>query len=323
MLKMVNSQTGVFFKMDLSIVIPCYNEEETLAELCLRVKKACETAPVKSYEIIIVNDGSTDQSLAILRELSKKEKSIIVIDLAKNYGQQMALSAGLEQSKGEHVLILDADLQDPPELLPNMLEKAKTGVDVVYGQRRKRAGESWIKLATARMFYRVLSYLSDVPIPENVGDFRLLSRRVVEHFLNMPERHRYVRGMISWVGFKQEPILYDRDARFAGETKYTLTGLAAFAVDAITSFSIKPLRLCIPFAFLGALLALGLGIYAFTIYFTKGSVPGWPSLACIVTFFSSLQLICIGLIGEYVGRIYMQVKGRPLYIVREVIGSSK
>lgn len=305
--------------MDLSVVIPCFNEEETVDVLLKRVDAACKDAPVKTYEIICINDGSTDKTLSKLKALTKKFKALIVLDLAKNYGQQMALTAGLEHSKGKHVLLLDADLQDPPELLSDMLSRAKAGIDVVYGQRRRRAGETWVKLVTSRLFYRALSYLSDVPIPENVGDFRLISRRVVDRFLDMPERHRYVRGMISWIGFEQEAILYDRDPRFAGETKYTFMGLAAFAVDAITSFSIKPLRLCLPFAFFGALLAMGLGLYAFFVYFTVGSVPGWPSLACLICFFSSLQMICIGLIGEYIGRIYMQVKDRPLYFVREVI----
>lgn len=305
--------------MDLSVVIPCYNEAETVSELLNRVDKACKGTGLKTYEIICVNDGSTDATLKNLTKFTQKYKALTVLDLAKNYGQQMALTAGLEHSTGTYVLLLDADLQDPPELLPDMLKRAKAGVDVVYGQRRRRAGETWVKLATSRLFYRALSYLSDVPIPENVGDFRLISRRVVDRFLDMPERHRYVRGMISWIGFEQEAILYDRDPRFAGETKYTLTGLFAFAVDAITSFSIKPLRLCLPFAFFGALLAVGLGLYAFFVYFTVGSVPGWPSLACLICFFSSLQLICIGLIGEYIGRIYMQVKDRPLYFVREVI----
>ncbi len=307
--------------MDLSVVIPCYNEEESLRETYKRVKAACESAPVAAYEIIFVNDGSTDQTLPILKDIASPDSHIVVIDLSRNYGQQLALTAGLFQAAGDYTLIIDADLQDPPELLTSMLNLAQSGVDVVYGQRAKRDGETWLKLKTSSLFYKLLSYLSETPIPKDVGDFRLVSKRVLEHFKKMPEHHRFVRGMIAWVGFKQEAISYERDARFGGITKYPLHKLIHLSLDAISSFSIRPLRLSIIFALFGACLAACLGLFAIWAYFSHRSVSGWASLATIITFFSSLQLICIGMIGEYIGRTYIQVKNRPLYIISEIYTS--
>lgn len=310
--------------MELSVVIPCYNEEESIRELHRRVKGACETAPVSSYEIILVNDGSRDNTPDIMRELVKSDKNLVIVDLSRNHGHQLALTAGLFHAKGDYILVLDADLQDPPELLMPMLERARAGVDVVYGKRDQRDGETAFKRFTASLFYRLLSYLSDTEIPRDVGDFRLMSRRVLEEFKNMPEQHRFVRGMIAWIGFKQEAYSYQRAPRFAGETKYPFHKLVAFAFDAISSFSIKPLRVSLIFALFGVALAALLALYAIYAHFTQSSlITGWASLATIITFFASLQLICIGVIGEYIGRTYMQVKKRPLFIVRDVLRGSE
>ena len=305
---------------ELSVVVPCYNEEESLAELYRRMKDVCEKADVKGYEIILVNDGSSDGSLEIMHDLVKKDKAVIAVDLSRNFGHEMAMSAGFAEARGDFIFVLDADLQDPPELLHPMLERAHEGVDVVYGQRKVRKGETWFKLFAAKWFYKTMSYLSETKIPENVGDFRLMTRRVLDQFLAMSERHRYVRGMISWVGYTQEAFPYERDPRFAGVTKYPFIKLLHFGIDAISSFSIRPLRISLLFAFFGVFLAGLLSLYALYGFFFKGSVAGWTSLAIMITFFSSLQLICIGVIGEYIGRIYMQVKDRPLYIVRKVYG---
>ncbi|HEY0901286.1 MAG TPA: glycosyltransferase family 2 protein [Micavibrio sp.] len=306
--------------MELSIVIPCYNEEESIRELHRRVTGVCEAAPVSSYEIILVNDGSRDQTPAIMRELAAQDPHLVIVDLSRNHGHQLALTAGLFEARGDYVLVLDADLQDPPELLMPMLERARAGVDVVYGKRDQRDGETAFKKLTASMFYRLLSYLSDTNIPRDVGDFRLMSKRVVEQFKDMPEQHRFVRGMIAWIGFQQEAFSYQRAPRYAGETKYPFYKLVAFAFDAISSFSIKPLRVSLLFALFGVGMACLLALYALYAHFNDSTMTaGWASLATIITFFASLQLICIGVIGEYIGRTYMQVKKRPLFIVREII----
>ncbi|MBL4588804.1 MAG: glycosyltransferase family 2 protein [Alphaproteobacteria bacterium] len=308
--------------MDLSVIIPCYNEEESLHELYKRVLATCKKADVKTYEIILINDGSDDKTLSIMKEMSAKDKKLVIVDLSRNHGHQIALSAGLSQATGNHVFILDADLQDPPELLHPMLERARAGIDVVYGKRAVRKGETWFKLFASKAFYKTLSYLSDIKIPENVGDFRLISKRVHEQLQAMPEQHRFIRGMISWIGYEQEAFLYERDARFAGVTKYSFTKLMQFSIDAISSFSIRPLRISLVFALLGALLAMLLGSYAIYSYIFKDTISGWTSLATIITFFSSLQLICIGVIGEYIGRTYIQTKERPLYIIRQIYKTS-
>ncbi|MBL4805227.1 MAG: glycosyltransferase family 2 protein [Alphaproteobacteria bacterium] len=309
--------------MELSVVVPCYNEDESVEELHRRVTAACKDSGVKTYEIVLVNDGSSDGTLAKMKAMVEADPHLVIVDLSRNHGHQLALTAGLAHAQGDHILIMDADLQDPPELLPDMLARAHDGIDVVYGERVKREGETWFKLVMAKLFYKTLSYMSDVEIPENVGDFRLISRRVLDELLAMPERQRFIRGMIAWVGFKQEAFPYERKARFAGTTKYPFWKLVHFAFDAISSFSIRPLRIAIPFAFSAAVLAGGLGIYAILAYFLGGTASGWASLATIITFFSALQLICIGLIGEYIGRTYIQVKGRPLFIVRKVFRGSE
>lgn len=309
--------------MELSVVIPCYNEEESLAETHKRVKAACDAAPVKGYEIILVNDGSRDGTIGIMKSLVEKDPSVVAVDLSRNHGHQLALSAGLAQAKGDYIFVLDADLQDPPELLTPMLERARAGVDVVYGKRGKREGETKFRLFLGNMFYRLLTYLSEIPIPEDVGDFRLMSRRVLDQLLAMPEQHRFIRGMVSWIGFTQEPFVYTRAPRFAGVTKYPMSKLLGFAADAITSFSIKPLRVALLFAALGVIVAGLLGLFAVVAYFYHETVAGWASLACIIAFFSSLQLVCIGMIGEYTGRTYLQSKNRPLFIIKDIHRTTK
>ena len=306
--------------MDLSVVVPCYNEEESLLALHERVLNACKGSSVKTFEIILVNDGSRDQTLPLMKEIGATDPHVVIVNLSRNHGHQLALSAGLAEAKGAYIFILDADLQDPPELLQPMLDKAREEqADVVYGRRDKRKGETWFKKVSAKAFYKTLSWLSDTPIPENVGDFRLISRRVLDRLLSMPEQQRFIRGMISWIGFKQVAYPYERDARYAGETKYPFWKLVQFAMDAISSFSIRPIRIAIPFAMIGVAIAAFLALFAIYGYFFGQSVPGWASLASIITFFAALQLICIGLIGEYVGRTYIEVKRRPLFIVDEVI----
>jgi dolichol-phosphate mannosyltransferase len=305
--------------MELSVVIPCYNEEESIAEMHRRVKTACQAAPVKSYEIILINDGSRDQTLPIMKTLLETDPNLVIVDLSRNHGHQLALTAGLSQAQGDYIFVLDADLQDPPELLNPMLERMRAGADVVYGRRAQREGETWLKVFTSSLFYRLLSYLSDYPIPRDVGDFRLMSKRVLKQFLAMPEQHRFIRGMIAWVGFRQEEFVYNRDPRFAGVTKYPLSKLLQFAFDAISSFSIKPLRISLLFAMLGVAFAGILALYIVYSYFYRNIISGWTSLACIMVFFNSLQLICIGMIGEYIGRIYIQSKNRPLFIINEVL----
>lgn len=305
--------------MDISVVIPCYNEEESLNETARRVKAACEVSAPGSYEIVLVNDGSKDRTYEIMQEIVREHPQFVIVDLSRNHGHQLALTAGLFQARGDYILVLDADLQDPPELLGPMLERARAGVDVVYGKRDQRQGETFFKLACSSLFYRFLSMMSDFPIPRDVGDFRLISRRVLEQFKAMPEQHRFIRGMIAWVGYKQEAFSYKRDPRFAGETKYSFYKLVQFALDAISSFSIKPLRISLLFSMFGVVLAVILAGIAFYSYFNHTAVTGWASLASIISFFASLQLVCIGLIGEYIGRTYIQVKNRPLFIIRTIL----
>lgn len=308
--------------MKLSVVIPCYNEEESLKEMARRVKNACEDVVPGSYEVILVNDGSRDRTYGLMQEVSREHKEFVIVDLSRNHGHQLALTAGLFQAQGDHILVLDADLQDPPELLGPMLERAHAGVDVVYGKRDQREGETLFKLMCASLFYRFLSFMSDYPIPRDVGDFRLISKRVLDQFKVMPEQHRFIRGMIAWIGYKQEAFSYKRDPRFAGVTKYSFIKLVHFALDAISSFSIKPLRISLVFSMIGVLCAIfmaGLAVYS---YVMGHGVAGWASLASIISFFASLQLICIGLIGEYIGRTYIQVKNRPLFIIRSITRGS-
>ena len=303
----------------LSFLLPCYNEASVLPEAYRRVK-AVGDALGRPYEIILVNDGSSDNSLDQMRQLAGADSTVLIVDLSRNHGHQLALSAGLHFCSGERVLIMDADLQDPPELLPDMLALMDQGADVVYAQRRSRPGDARLKRAACAVFYRLLGRLSDVPIPLDTGDFRLISRRVLRILLQMPECHRFIRGMISWVGFRQVPFLYDRDKRFAGDTKYPFPRLVSLALDGVTASSTRPLALAsyAGLAFAGA--SLLLIAYALYSWVYVGRTPqGWTSLMIAVTLLGSVQLFVLGIIGQYLGRIHQQTRGRPLFIVREVI----
>lgn len=302
----------------LSVVVPVYNEEDGIDELLRRVEAACKKQFADDYEIVLVNDGSSDASWETICRHADANERVVGINLSRNHGHQLALAAGLEHIRGELAFVLDADLQDPPELLGAMLDEIRAGADVAYGQRTARAGETAFKRGTATVFYRLLSRMVDVTIPRDSGDFRLMTRRVVEQLKAMPERFRFVRGMVSWIGFKQVAVPYRRDARFAGQTHYPLRKMIALAVDAVTSFSTVPLRfashLGIVFGMLG-LLALGWVGWG---WLSGGTVEGWASLAALVLVIGSVQLLVLGVFGEYLGRMYMESKNRPLFIVSEV-----
>jgi glycosyltransferase involved in cell wall biosynthesis len=302
----------------LSFLLPCYNEGEVLRETYRRVKAVGEGLG-RAYEIVLVNDGSSDDTLAQMLQLAQCDATLVLVDLSRNHGHQLALSAGLHFCAAERVLIMDADLQDPPELLPKMLALMDDGVDVVYAQRRSRPGDEPLKRLACAMFYRILSRLSESPIPLDTGDFRLISRRVLELILQMPERHRFIRGMVSWVGFHQAPILYDRDQRFAGETKYPLHQLMKLALDGIAASSTRPLALASYAGFMFGIASLALIGYALYSWLWIGRTPqGWASLMIAVTALGSVQLFVLGIIGQYVGRMHEQIRGRPLFIVRNV-----
>jgi dolichol-phosphate mannosyltransferase len=309
--------------MLLSIGVPCYNEEAVLWELHSRLIAVLEQLEDTRFEIIYSDDGSHDQTPDILRQLQANDSRVRVITLSRNFGHQIAVTAGLEHARGDAVVIIDADLQDPPEVIPEMIERWRDGYEVVYGLRAGRAGETTFKLWTAKAFYRLINRLSEIEIPVDVGDFRLLDRKVVDALLAMPERDRFLRGMVSWIGFKQVAVIYDRAPRHAGQTKYPLVKMLRFALDSVISFSFVPLRLSIWVGF-GAIAASFAGIvYALVIrLYTTDWVRGWASIFTAVLFLGGIQLITLGILGEYVGRIYGEVKSRPLYFVRERLGFS-
>ncbi|MGH9871906.1 MAG: glycosyltransferase family 2 protein [Pyrinomonadaceae bacterium] len=307
--------------MLLSIVVPCYNEDAVLGELHRRLVAVFERKHDTSLEIIYTDDGSHDQTLDVLRQLQASDSRVRVVSLSRNFGHQIAVTAGLEHTSGAAVVIMDADLQDPPEVIPEMTERWRDGYQVVYGLRATRAGETTFKLWTAKLFYRLINRLSEIEIPLDVGDFRLLDRKVVDALLAMPERDRFLRGMVSWIGFKQIAVIYDRAPRGAGETKYPFMKMLRFAVDSVISFSFVPLRLAIWVGF-GAITASLAGIvYALVIrLYTTEWVRGWASIFTAVLFLGGAQLVTLGIIGEYIGRIYAEVKRRPLYVVEERLG---
>lgn len=303
----------------LSVVVPCFNEQEVV-RACHEALTRVLTGAVPSYEIVYVNDGSRDATLEVLRELCESDGHVKVVDLARNFGHQRAVSAGLEYAEGDAVAIMDADLQDPPQVLLQMLEKWKAGYEVVYGVRAARQGESWFKLATARWFYRILNGLSETPIPVDAGDFRLLDRRAVDALLRMKEQHRLLRAMSSWIGYRQYGLEYERVPRAAGVTKYPLRKMLALAVDGVLSFTVVPLRFVSVMGLLTALLASCGILYALVLrLFTRIWVPGWTLLFIAMLFLGGIQMVSIGIVGEYIGRIYTEVKRRPLFLVREVL----
>jgi len=304
----------------LSVVVPCFNEAEVIEATHDRLVAVLESLDV-AYELIYIDDGSTDGTSARLQALCERHPHARAILLARNFGHQLAVTAGIDHARGDAVVLMDADLQDPPEVIPQMVEAWREGFHVVYGQREAREGETAFKLATAKLFYRLINWLSDTEIPVDTGDFRLMDRRVVEALWQMPERDRFVRGMVSWVGFRQRAVRYRRAKRFAGTTKYPLKKMLGFAGDAVLSFSLKPLRLATTLGFLATSLAMAGVVYALAArLFTSHWQPGWATLFLATTFLGGVQLICTGIIGEYVGRIYRENKRRPLYLVMDRFG---
>jgi glycosyltransferase involved in cell wall biosynthesis len=308
-------------RMLLSIVVPCLNEEEALRNTNLHLVTALDLIPA-DFEIVYIDDGSTDSTLEILRELQSRDKRIRVVRFSRNFGHQMAITAGLEHAAGDAVVVIDADLQDPPEVITEFVQKWADGYDVVYGVRADREGETAFKLLTAKFFYRFISRMSDTRIPLDTGDFRLMDRKVVDTLLSMPERDRFVRGMVSWLGFSQFAVPYRRAPRVAGVTKFSFFRMVRFALDGVFSFSILPLRLATWMGFAASVLALfGIAVVLLETFFeVPGLVKGWSSAVIAQLFIGGVQLICLGIIGEYVGRIYGESKRRPLYIIQERIG---
>jgi polyisoprenyl-phosphate glycosyltransferase len=305
----------------LSIIVPCFNEEGCLDELHQRLSAAARSAVGENYELVLVNDGSRDGSWEAMQRMAADDPHVVAINLSRNHGHQLALTAGLDLCRGDAILIIDADLQDPPELLAPMLEAMReNGADVVYGVRRSRAGETAFKRATAHGFYRLLSRATEVDIPLDAGDFRLMSRRALDALLAMPEQARFIRGMVAWIGFKQLPFPYDRQQRFAGETKYPLRKMMRFALDAMTGFSSAPLKLA---SHAGLLLSAGsvlLVLYIAYAWVSGRSIQGWTSLMLVAVILGAIQMFALALMGEYIGRLYNESKRRPLYIVQDIAG---
>jgi polyisoprenyl-phosphate glycosyltransferase len=301
----------------LSLVVPVFNETEVLPKLHERITAVMEKAGI-DYELLLVDDGSRDGSWELMNALRAKDPRISVLKLSRNFGHQIAISAGIDHARGEAVAVIDADLQDPPEVVVEMVQKWREGYDVIYGLRTSREGETAFKLATASAFYRVIRRMTGVDIPADTGDFRLMSRRAVEAFKRLPERDRFVRGMVAWMGFKQIGVPYARAARVAGETKYPLRKMIRLASDAIISFSNVPLRMA---TWAGVTISFGAFLYAgFTLYarfVLNETVQGWTSLMVAVLFLGGVQLLFLGVLGEYLGRIFTEAKNRPLYLIQE------
>lgn len=299
-----------------SVVVPVYNEEPVVLETYKRLKRVMDSLN-ESYEIVFINDGSRDKTAFIVNEICETDKNIKFIDFSRNFGHQIAITAGMDYTEGDAIIVIDADLQDPPEVIPKMIEKWKEGYDVVYGKRAERKGDTFFKKFTAAVFYRLLKRMTDVDIPVDTGDFRLIDRRVCNALALIPERSRYVRGLISWLGFRQTGLEFSRDKRFAGETKYPLKKMIKFAFDAITSFSYKPLKIA---SYAGTIIAAAGFIYLLVVIIQAllgYTTQGWASLIAVNLVFNGIVLMILGIIGEYIGRIYDEAKGRPLYIVKQ------
>ncbi|MFW8629769.1 glycosyltransferase family 2 protein [Vibrio natriegens] len=305
----------------VSVVVPCFNESEVIDHTVNELLDVTNLISGTHFEIIFVNDGSSDDTESKLLKHSTHHDNIHIISLSRNFGHQQAVSAGLDASRGDAVVVIDADLQDPPRVIEDMIVKWQAGYSVVYGIRARREGESAFKLASAKIFYRLLNRLSEVPIPLDTGDFRLMDREVVDQLIAMPERARFIRGMVSWVGFNQTSVTYERSPRFAGESKYPLTKMLNLAMDGILSFSVKPLKLAIIMGFACAGIAFFIVLYSIYIRLaTEQWVSGWTSLHVSILFMGGVQLISIGILGEYIARIYNESKRRPLYITKKRLG---
>ena len=305
----------------ISVVVPMYYEEEVAKECYTRLKNVLEKIENYNYEIIFINDGSKDKTLEILKEIAEENKNVKIISFSRNFGHQCAVTAGLRYVTGDAIVIIDADLQDPPELIPEMIKLWEEGNEVIYGKRKSREGESRFKLLTASMFYKTLNALSDVEIPKDTGDFRLVDRKVVEVINSLPEHNKFLRGLFSWVGFKQKAYEYERKERYAGKTKYPLKKMLKLAQDGIFSFSIKPLKIVGAMGILSVIISIILFVYAVLSYAFDWNnlVPGWTSLMVTMTFIGGMILISLWMIGEYIGRIYDETKRRPEYIIDETI----
>ena len=306
----------------LSVVAPCFDEEDVLPEFLDRVGAVLD-AQGGTTEIVLVDDGSRDRTWELMEKAAAEDSRIVALRLMRNHGQQLALTAGLSVCRGERILIIDADLQDPPELLPDMMALMDQGADVVYGQRRRRHGESVFKRFTAAVFYRLIGRMTDVDIPYDTGEFRLITRAVLDLLNAMPERHRFVRGMIAWIGGRQVPLMYDRSPRAAGEGKYPLRRMICFAADAVTSLSVVPLRLSMMIGWVMAAIGFTCAIYSSIGAVLGHTVPGWSSLMATVGLLSGMQFLMLGVIGSYLGRLYDQTKGRPLVLVRDIVGGEE
>tara|TARA_Y100001968_G_C19441172_1_gene762594 strand:+ start:2380 stop:3330 length:951 start_codon:yes stop_codon:yes gene_type:complete len=307
----------------ISWVVPCFNEEEVISDTIKRILDISSSINNYLFELILVDDGSQDNTRDIIKSYIIANKRIRLIGLSRNFGHQYAVQAGLNNSQGSAVIIIDADLQDPPELAKAMIQKWEDGFDVIYGQRIERASESHFKKITASIFYRILNSLSEIEIPLDTGDFRLIDRKVIDALKAMPEKGRFIRGLVSWSGFRQVAIPYKRQPRFAGRTKYSIKKMFVFAIEGITSFSRRPLRLATLFGLICALFSFfWIGYVLYIRLFTNAWVEGWAALAVAILFATGVQLICIGILGEYVGRIYLETKGRPMYLIDENITSN-
>ncbi|GAB2946454.1 glycosyltransferase family 2 protein [Hymenobacter coalescens] len=303
--------------MDLSIVIPIYNEEANIPTLYRRLRGVIDPMGV-SCEYIFVNDGSRDNSLALIRQLAAAEADVRYIDFSRNFGHQIAVTAGLDLSKGQAVAIIDADLQDPPELIPELYQKMREGFEVVYAKRRRRQGESAMKLFTAKLFYRILAAITNISIPVDTGDFRIISRKVVQALKQMPEQNKFLRGQISWIGYRQTYVEYDRAERAGGETGYTYRKMMRLALDGITAFSDVPLKAATIMGF--SVSGIAFLVLLYTLYerfITRDYEPGWASLMVSILFLGGVQLIAVGIIGEYLSRLSTNVRHRPLYIISD------
>lgn len=314
-------ETSVEEKTDhptYSIVAPVFNEKETLPHFYRRIVDVMEQTG-KEFELVLVNDGSRDGSFAVMQQLHQQDPRVRVIDFSRNFGHQIAISAGLDHARGDAVVIIDSDLQDPPEVILQLIAAWQDGAEVVYAQRSRRAGETRFKLFTAAAFYRLIERITSVNIPRDTGDFRLMDRAVVKALIAMREQHRFMRGLSAWVGFRQEAVRYERHERFAGSTKYPLNKMIRFSLDAITSFSHVPLQLATTFGFILAGISLIGIILAIILRLFTDAIVGQASTLILVLFLGGIQLIFLGIIGEYLGRIYDEVRARPLYIVREIL----